>query len=95
MVKAYMRYVVLPSERAQFSAIIDRILAGGDLATISAKQIRNALAAKLEIDLSEKKVSALIIWFTHLSACVCACATLTRLCDKSQANAHFRKRCKS
>jgi upstream activation factor subunit UAF30 len=47
---------VLPSERAQYSAIIDDILAEGDLNTISAKQIRRGLQARLGIDISEKKV---------------------------------------
>ena len=48
---------LLPSERAQFTALIDDILATGDLATISAKQIRKQLGAHLETDLSDKKVS--------------------------------------
>lgn len=46
---------LLPSERAQYSAIIDGILATSDLQTISAKQIRKGLQAKLEIDISFKK----------------------------------------
>jgi DEK C terminal domain len=47
---------LLPAERAQYSAIIDGILASGDLQTISAKQIRKGLEAKLDIDISDKKV---------------------------------------
>jgi upstream activation factor subunit UAF30 len=47
---------LLPAEHAQYSAIIDGILASGDLETISAKQIRKGLQAKLEIDISDKKV---------------------------------------
>ena len=47
---------VLPSERAQYSAIIDKILANSDLNTISAKRIRVDLEAELGVDLSEKKV---------------------------------------
>ncbi|RDL40077.1 Uncharacterized protein BP5553_00056 [Venustampulla echinocandica] len=46
---------VLPAEKAQYSAIIDGILASSDLQTISAKQIRKGLAAQLDIDLSDKK----------------------------------------
>jgi hypothetical protein len=53
-----LRPTVLPSERAQFSALIDGILAEGDLSTISAKQIRKGLQAKLTFDISSKKVSA-------------------------------------
>ena len=47
---------VSSSERAQYSAIIDDILASGDLQTISAKQIRKGLQARLEVDVSDKKV---------------------------------------
>ena len=53
------RYAVLPSEAAQYSAIIDGILASGDLDTISAKQIRKGLQAAIGHDLSEKKVCIL------------------------------------
>ncbi len=48
--------IVLPSERAQYSAIIDGILASSDLTTISAKAIRKELAAALDVDISDKKV---------------------------------------
>jgi hypothetical protein len=48
---------VLPSETAQFSAIIDGILAHSDLDTVSAKAIRKELAAKLDLNLDEKRVS--------------------------------------
>jgi hypothetical protein len=48
---------VSSSERAQYSAIIDEILASGDLQTISAKQIRKGLQARLGFDISDKKVS--------------------------------------
>ncbi|TVY81728.1 Upstream activation factor subunit spp27 [Lachnellula suecica] len=44
-----------PAEQAQYSAIIDGILASADLQTISAKQIRKGLAAQLGTDLSEQK----------------------------------------
>ncbi|KAG9236260.1 putative upstream activation factor subunit spp27 [Amylocarpus encephaloides] len=50
-----MSLPLLPAERAQFSAIIDNILATGDLETISAKQIRKSLAAKVGVDLDDKK----------------------------------------
>lgn len=50
-------FAVLPSERAQYSAIIDGILASSDLNTISAKSIRKGLAAKLDIDITDKKVA--------------------------------------
>lgn len=53
---ANSKNIVLPAERAQYSAIIDGILATGDLQTISAKQIRKGLAAQLDLDLSDKKV---------------------------------------
>jgi hypothetical protein len=49
--------IVLPNERAQYSALIDNILASSDLQTISAKQIRKQLQAALDVDISEKKVS--------------------------------------
>lgn len=49
---------LLPAERAQYSAIIDDILAKGDLQTITAKQIRKALAEKLDSDIGDKKVSS-------------------------------------
>lgn len=48
---------VLPAEQAQYSAIIDGILASSDLSTISAKQIRKTLQEKLEHDISDKKVN--------------------------------------
>jgi len=48
---------LLPAERAQYSAIIDDILASGDLNTISAKQIRKGLQAVLKIDIADKKVA--------------------------------------
>jgi hypothetical protein len=47
---------VLPSERAQYSAIIDGILANSDLNTISARRIRGELEARLGVDVSDKKV---------------------------------------
>ena len=47
---------VLPSEKAQYSAIIDKILANSDLNTISARRIRGDLETELGVDLSEKKV---------------------------------------
>ncbi|KIN03885.1 hypothetical protein OIDMADRAFT_143370 [Oidiodendron maius Zn] len=46
---------LLPSEKAQYSAIIDVILANSDLNTISARRIREELEAKLGQDVSEKK----------------------------------------
>ena len=49
--------IVLPAERAQYSAIIDGILAEGDLSTISAKAIMKGLAAALDTDISDKKVN--------------------------------------
>jgi hypothetical protein len=53
--------IVLPSESAQYSAIIDDILAEADLATISAKQIRKGLKERLGeekgAELGGKKVS--------------------------------------
>ena len=50
---------VLPSERAQYSAIIDGILANSDLNTISARRIRGELEARLGVDVSDKKVRQL------------------------------------
>lgn len=50
--------IVLPAEQAQFSALIDGILATADLSTISAKKIRKELQAKLTVDISDKKVGA-------------------------------------
>lgn len=50
-------FAVLPSEKAQYSAIIDDILATSDLNTISARRIRAELETKLGVDVSEKKVS--------------------------------------
>ncbi|KAF4637680.1 hypothetical protein G7Y89_g409 [Cudoniella acicularis] len=50
-----MSLPLLPAERAQYSAIIDNILATGDLQTISAKQIRKGLAEQIGVDLSDKK----------------------------------------
>ncbi len=47
---------MLPNERAQYSALIDNILASSDLQTISAKQIRKQLQAALDVDISDKKV---------------------------------------
>lgn len=58
--------LVLPAERAQYSAIIDDILATGDLTTISAKTIRKGLAAKLDIDISDKKVCLSILYTRQL-----------------------------
>jgi len=46
---------LLPAERAQYSAIIDNILANADLQTISAKQIRKGLASEVGVDLADKK----------------------------------------
>ncbi|KAL3418005.1 E3 ubiquitin-protein ligase hel2 [Phlyctema vagabunda] len=46
---------LLPSERAQYAAIIDGILEKGDLTTISAKQIRKGLQEALEKDISDQK----------------------------------------
>jgi hypothetical protein len=51
-------FIVLPAEQAQFSALIDGILATADLSTISAKKIRKELQAKLTVDISDKKVGA-------------------------------------
>jgi len=56
---------VLPSERAQFSAIIDTILANSDLSTITAKQIRKQLQSKVIGDISEKKVGSLQASLRH------------------------------
>jgi hypothetical protein len=57
---------VLPSERAQYSAIIDKILAGSDLNTISARRIRGELEAELGLDVSDKKVSCIFFRATNL-----------------------------
>lgn len=47
----------LPAEKvSQYSAIIDRIIATGDLETISTKQIRNGLQAAVDEDLGEYKI---------------------------------------
>ncbi|PMD39459.1 SWIB-domain-containing protein [Hyaloscypha variabilis F] len=50
-----MSLPLLPAERAQYSAIIDGILASSDLQTISSKQIRKNLQQALQHDISEKK----------------------------------------
>jgi upstream activation factor subunit UAF30 len=60
------KQVVLPAERAQYSAIIDGILASSDLQTISSKQIRKSLQAELQQDISEKKVSRPPFLHIHL-----------------------------
>lgn len=41
---------------SQYSVIIDRIIATGDLETITTKQIRNGLQAEVEKDLNEYKI---------------------------------------
>ncbi|KAH8758180.1 hypothetical protein F5882DRAFT_41762 [Hyaloscypha sp. PMI_1271] len=46
---------LLPAEHAQYSAIIDGILASSDLQTISSKQIRKSLQQVLQHDISDKK----------------------------------------
>lgn len=46
---------LLPAEHAQYSAIIDGILASSDLQTISSKQIRKSLQQELQHDISDKK----------------------------------------
>jgi hypothetical protein len=56
-IQAYGDFIVLPAERAQYSAIIDGILNSSDLNTVSAKQISQSLAAALNADISDKKVS--------------------------------------
>ncbi|KAH8815470.1 SWIB/MDM2 domain-containing protein [Xylogone sp. PMI_703] len=52
-----------PEETAQYSKIIDGILATADLNTISAKQIRKGLQAQLDHDIAEQKqaIQALIL----------------------------------
>ncbi|PBP19142.1 serine/threonine-protein kinase [Diplocarpon rosae] len=47
--------VVHPAQIAQYTVIIDSILRDGDLATISAKKIRNGLQEALDHDLSDQK----------------------------------------
>jgi polyhydroxyalkanoate synthesis regulator phasin len=47
---------VTPELRAQYAVLIDEILHEGDLNTISAKQIRKTLSAKLNYDVSSQKV---------------------------------------
>ncbi|TVY43488.1 hypothetical protein LOCC1_G003791 [Lachnellula occidentalis] len=42
-------------ERAQYAAIIDDILASADLQTVSAKQVRTIMAARLGVDLERQK----------------------------------------
>ncbi|KAK2628250.1 hypothetical protein QTJ16_002896 [Diplocarpon rosae] len=51
----FSHIVVLPAQIAQYTAIIDSILRNGDLATISAKKIRNGLQEALDHDLSDQK----------------------------------------
>jgi hypothetical protein len=46
----------VPTEREQYSAIIDGILASADLQKISARQIRARLAAQPGVDLANSKV---------------------------------------
>jgi hypothetical protein len=46
---------VLPAEKAQYSAIIDSILACSDLNTVTPKQIRRGLQEKVDVDISDKK----------------------------------------
>ncbi|KAG9248327.1 hypothetical protein BJ878DRAFT_538466 [Calycina marina] len=62
---------LLPSQQAQYSALIDDILAAGDLQTISASAVRKQLQAKLGVDVLDNKdaVKALILArFDHVSA---------------------------
>jgi hypothetical protein len=47
---------VTPEQRIQYAAIIDTILRGSDLNTISEKKIRKALSEKLGYDVSHQKV---------------------------------------
>ncbi|RKF56762.1 SWIB/MDM2 domain protein [Golovinomyces cichoracearum] len=46
---------LLPSERARYTELIDETFQGADLKTITAKQVRKALAAKLGKDISSQK----------------------------------------
>ena len=48
--------IVSLEEQANFTPIIDSILAASDLTTISEKRIRKGLQAAVEYDLTEKKV---------------------------------------
>jgi len=59
---------LLPSEKAQYSAIIDDILASGDLQTISAKQIVKSLQAKLDVDISDKKAAVKVLIMERFDA---------------------------
>jgi upstream activation factor subunit UAF30 len=46
----------MPEQHAQYTVIIDNILSQSDLATISEKKIRRALAETLGYDISDQKV---------------------------------------
>lgn len=45
-----------PEVEASYAAIIDTVLAGADLQTISAKRIRKELAARVGYDINPQKV---------------------------------------
>jgi hypothetical protein len=53
-----MSSIVTPEEEAQYTPIIDDILANADLATISAKAIRKGIQTRVDHDISAKKVRA-------------------------------------
>lgn len=48
---------LLSAEKVQYSALIDVLFEGADLETITARQIRKALAAELGKDISSQKVN--------------------------------------
>lgn len=50
------RSTVTTEQRAEYTTLIDEILASADLTTVSAKKIRNIMAEKLGYDISDKKV---------------------------------------
>lgn len=58
LLSTYTKHLVVsPEDRAAFTPIIDRILRASNLEQISAKKVRNGLAAALSgRDLSDQKV---------------------------------------
>jgi DEK C terminal domain len=51
----------VPSEvRAQYVAIIDSILVDADLTTVSVKQVRNGIQAKVQYDITPHKVGEIL-----------------------------------
>lgn len=53
-------WIVSSEQISKYTTTIDRIIANGDLETISTKQIRNGLQMAVDEDLSEYKVHSIL-----------------------------------